>query len=286
MSRYVGIAGVQMEVVRGKDNKEHLLKRLRAVSALFPWVDIVLFSELCICGVNPALAKPIPNPDIDELCGWAASEKKWLIPGSMYENENDCVYNTSVVISPDGEIVAKYRKLFPWRPLEESHPGDSFCVFDIPGKGRFGVCICYDQWFPEVVRSLVWMGAEVILHPSATDTSDRHQELIISQAHAIFNQVYFLSINGVGGGGIGRSIFVDPEGHVLQTAGERETILTEVIDLDAVRRVREYGILGLSQLWKDLRNFQRKFPIYEQGIGKGEIFKSLGDLKHHREIKD
>lgn len=122
------------------------------------------------------------------------------------------------------------------------------------------------------------------LHPTATTTSDRPQELVLSQAQAIFNQVYFLSVNGVGAGGVGKSIFVDPEGHVLQVAGERETILTEVIDLGLVHRVREYGTLGLSQLWKDLGNFRKKFPIYQQGVHRGRIFKSLGARRHHRKL--
>jgi hypothetical protein len=129
------------------------------------------------------------------------------------------------------------------------------------------------------------MGAEAILHPTATTTSDRPQELVISQAQAIFNQVYFLSVNGVGAGGVGNSIFVDPEGRLLQVAGQRETILTEVIDLDLVQRVREYGTLGLSQLWKDLANFKQDLPIYRQGIRKGEIFKPLGPLGLHRKIQ-
>jgi deaminated glutathione amidase len=59
---------------------------------------------------------------------------------------------------------------------------------------------------------LAWMGAEVILHPTMTVSSDRVIELTISQANAIFNQLYFLSVNGVAEGGNGRSIFVDPDG--------------------------------------------------------------------------
>lgn len=284
MARYLGVAGVQMEIIPEADNSRAALKLLETVGSSFPWVDIVLLSELCVCGMNPARKAPIPNPVINKFCKWARKEKKWLIPGSFYEKVGKKVFNTAVVISPQGEIVARYRKLFPWRPLEKNDAGDSFCVFDIPAKGRFGLCICYDQWFPEVVRTLAWMGAEVILHPTATYTSDRPLELVISQAQAIFNQVYFLSVNGVGAGGIGSSIFVDPEGHVLQIAGQRETILTEVIDLDNVRRVREYGTLGLSQLWKDLRNFQRGFPIYREGIQKGDVFKSLGALTLHKKI--
>lgn len=285
MSRYVGIAGVQMEVVPEGDNSGAALRLLKNVASSFPWVDLVLFSELCIHGLNPFLKEPIPNPTIEKFCAWARKHKKWLIPGSFFEKEGKKVFNTAVAISPKGEIVAKYRKIFPWRPLERNDAGDSFCVFDIPGKGRFRLCICYDQWFPEIVRTLTWMGAEAILHPTATTTSDRPQELVLSQAQAIFNQVYFLSVNGVGAGGVGKSIFVDPEGHVLQIAGERETILTEVIDLDAVQRVREYGTLGLSQLWKDLRGFRGKFPIYQQGVHRGRVFKSLGDLKQHRKIR-
>jgi len=284
MARYLGIAGVQMEVVRGGDHAGAAMRLLKEVASSFPWVDLVLFSELCLHGLDPSLKEPVPGPTLDPFVQWARKEKKWLVPGSFFEKEGKKVFNTAVAISPRGEIVAKYRKIFPWRPLEKTDPGDSFCVFDIPGKGRFGLCICYDQWFPEVVRTLAWMGAEAILHPTATTTSDRPQELILSQAQAIINQVYFLSVNGVGAGGVGKSIFVDPEGRVLQMAGERETILTEVIDLDAVERVREYGTLGLSQLWKDLRSFRKRFPIYQQGVQRGRVFKTLGDLRHHRKI--
>lgn len=284
MPRYVGIAGVQMEVVPGEDNSPGAFKLLQTVASSFPWVDVVLFSELCACGMSPAQKARMPNALLDRFCRWAKREKKWLVPGSFFEQAGKNVFNTAVVISPEGKIAAKYRKIFPWRPLEKTEPGKEFCVFDIPGKGRFGLCICYDQWFPEVVRTLAWMGAEAILHPSATYTSDRPQELVISQAQAIFNQVYFLSVNGVGAGGVGNSIFVDPEGRVLQTAGQRETILTEVIDLDLVQRVREYGTLGLSQLWKDLGNFQPDLPIYQQGIRNGQIFRSLGPLRLHKKI--
>ena len=285
MSRCLGIAGVQMEVKAGEDNSENALRLLRNVASLFPWVDMVLFSELSICGMNPGLAAQIPNPIITRLCEWSRKEKKWLVPGSFYEKDKGKIYNTAVVISPRGRLLENIGNSFPWRPLENSEPGDSFCVFDIPEKGRVGLCICYDEWFPEIIRTLAWSGAEVILHPTGTYTSDRTLELVISQSHAILNQVFFLSVAGVGGGGIGRSIFIDPEGRILQVAGERETILTEIIDLDKVRRVREYGTLGLCQLWKDLANFKGGFPIYQQNIGNGEVFKSLGPLRLHRTIK-
>lgn len=284
MARTLGVAGIQMKVLSGKDNSGAMLERLKLVKDLFPWVDIVFFSELCVFGMDINLAEPIPNPFLDKFLEWAQMENKWLIPGSFYEKDEDKIFNTSVVISPKGEIAAKYRKIFPWRPIEQSDAGTEFCIFDIPGKGRFGLCICYDVWFPEVARNLAWLGAEAIFCPTATYTSDRGQEIILARAHAIMNQLYFLNLNGLEGGGIGRSIFADPEGRVLQNSGEAEMILTETIDLDMVSRVRQYGTIGTSQLWKDLANFKGIFSIYQDDMRRGQIFKSLGPLELHNTI--
>ncbi len=59
-------------------------------------------------------------------------------------------------------------------------------------------------------------------------------------------------------------------------------ILTEVIDLDTVGGVRKSGTLGLSPLWDDLRNCRRRFPIYEEGTEKGELFKAAKGLLDNR----
>ena len=284
MARTLGVAGIQMKVAWGVDNSDAMLACLNRVALLFPWVDVVMFSELCVCGIDINLAQPIPNSSLDKLIEWAGNEKKWLIPGSFYEKAQDKVYNTIVVISPEGEVVAKYRKIFPWRPIETGDAGNELCIFDIPGKGRFGLCTCYDVWFPEVARNLAWMGAEAIFCPTATYTSDRAQELVLAQAAAISNQMFFFNVNGLGIGGIGRSIFVDPEGRVLQTSGEAAIIMTEVIDLDTVARVREYGSFGTNQVWKDLAGFSGEFPMYAGDIRRGDIYKSLGPLKLNRKI--
>jgi formamidase len=298
MSRLFGIAGVQMSVVPW-DAEATVDKMVEATTQLarsFPWVQMVLFHELAVSGLVQFVAPPqldtwretvqtIPGPLTDRLCRLAHQTGKWLIPGSMYEQDGEALYNTSIVISPQGEIVAKYRKMFPWLPFEAStKAGDQFCVFDVPDVGRFGLCICYDAWFPEVVRSLAWMGAEVILHPTMTPTSDRELELVLSQANAISNQCYFIDVNGVGPWGGGRSLIVDPDGRVLQQAGERETFLTEILDLDNVKKAREFGNLGLCQLWKQLRDFPGQFPIYENGIASGDIYRNLGPLQVHREL--
>ncbi|MBI3363022.1 MAG: carbon-nitrogen hydrolase family protein [Chloroflexi bacterium] len=297
MSRYLGIAGVQMTPVAwdSQATVRKMIDTMEQISRSFPWVDLIVFPELCPTGLVqfvPAerdawrqTAEPIPGPLSTQLAQAARQAGKWLLPGSLYESDGGQIYNTAIVISPQGEIVAKYRKMFPWYPYEATAAGDSFCVFELPGIGRLGVCICYDMWFPEVARTLAWMGAEVILHPTLTPTSDRALELILSQANAIFNQCYFVDLNGVGPWGGGRSLIVNPEGRVLQSAGDHETILTEILNLDEVHKVREFGSVGLSQVWKQLRDFRGEFPMYRDGIASGEIFRALGDLGFQRHLR-
>jgi Carbon-nitrogen hydrolase len=117
---------------------------------------------------------------------------------------------------------------------------------------------------PEVARHLAWMGAEVIIQPTLTDTSDRAQELVLGEANAIVNQVFIVNVNAGGALGVGRSLIVDPEGHVLSSADHGEAQLTEVIDLDAVPRAREYGTAGLNRMWTQLADDTEgpRLPLY------------------------
>ena len=132
---------------------------------------------------------------------------------------DDKLYNTASVFNPDGEVVGRYRKMFPWCPYEKAvTPGEEFLVFDVPGVGRFGLSICYDQWFPETSRSLAWMGAEVILCPTMTATIDRDLELTMARANAITNQCYLFNVNVAGALGNGRSIIVGPDGCIIHQA--------------------------------------------------------------------
>jgi formamidase len=293
MTRKIGIAAVQMAPIPHDpeatlDKMEGLLEQS---SFYLPWVDMLCFPELILDGLSAFVpggkvseGRPIPGPTTDRLCAMAAHYHRWLVPGSMSERDGDDLYNTAIVISPEGEIVTSYRKIFPWRPHETCKAGDTFKVFDVPGVGRFGICICYDLWFPEVARTLAWMGAEVILQPSATQTSDRPMEAVMIQANAIFNQCYYIGINASGQYGGGRSMFVDPHGHVLQQADQHECILSEIIDLDQVSIAREYGTLGLCQTWKSLRDDPIDFPPYTQGIKASPMVAALGPMAFRKSL--
>jgi predicted amidohydrolase len=292
MDRKIAIAGVQMYVHAGEIEKNFTIMRdsLHYISHSYPFVEMVLFPELALFGAPcPNWKKEaitIPGKMTDRFCSLAQKYKKWLIPGSMYEKSSDRIYNTSIVISPEGEIISIYRKLFPWMPQEETTPGTDFCVFDVPGKGRFGLCICYDMWFPEVCRTLAWKGAEVILHPTMTTSADREQELILSRANAIFNQAYFIDVNGTGFGGIGQSLFVDPHGRVLQKMNLESGIMIEVIDLEQVQSTRKIGTAGVSQVLRQFKTFSGTFPPYSEGIANGDGFKNLPGVAINKNLED
>jgi deaminated glutathione amidase len=203
----------------------------------------------------------------------------WLVPGSLYERDGDLVYNTTPVINPRGEVVARYRKMFPFLPYEKGvTPGSEFVVFDVPEVGRFGVSICYDMWFPETTRTLAWMGAEVIVHPTMTNTIDRDIELAIARTNAAVNQCYFVDVNCAGRLGNGRSIVVGPDGGVMHQAGTGYEVIPVELDLGLVRRSRQRGLLGLGQVLKSFRDSDVQFPPYVAGKGGSPALEALGPL--------
>lgn len=260
------VAGIQMPVSVHDDNIAVMERYAAHVRHRFPWVGMLLFSELAPFGPSPERAVELPGEAEARMCEIAARHGLWLIPGSLFERCGDAIYNTTPVINPAGEVVARFRKLFPFRPYEHGIcAGNEFVVFDVPEAGRFGISICYDMWFPETTRQMVAMGAEVILHPTMTDTIDREVELSIAKASAAMNQCYFFDINGVAGGGCGRSIVVDPSGYVLHEADGTAQIIPVEIDFAKVRRERERGLRGLGQLLKSFRDREVDFSVYRRG---------------------
>ncbi|MCA8959980.1 MAG: carbon-nitrogen hydrolase family protein [Planctomycetes bacterium] len=272
------IAGVQMEILFGHDNLPIMASRLDILMSRFPWVEMVVFSELAAYGASLAHAQEIPGPAEEAFREMARKHGVWLLPGSIFEKSGDRIYNTATVYDPEGNVVGRHRKLFPFRPYEEGVAGgDSFFVFDVPDVGRFGVSICYDMWFPETTRTLASMGAEVILHPSLTNTIDREIELAIARASAAMNQVFFIDINGVGAGGYGRSIMVRPTGNVIHVAGTGQELIPVDVNLDAARRARRRGLFGLGQPLKSFRDREVDFELYDRSKPQPYL-ESLGPL--------
>jgi predicted amidohydrolase len=271
------IVGLQLDGPNG-DNVDHMISEIDTVMCRFPWLDMVLCPELA-CGTDKAGAEPMPGPREQRFQEVARKHAIWLIPGSMFESDGDQVFNTAPVISPAGEVIARYRKQYPWLPYETGvSGGDRFTVFDVPDVGRFGVNICYDMWFPETVRALVWQGAEVILHPTLTSTIDRDIETAMIRAHAAQNQCYFVDVNLADPVGMGESFIAGPGGEVIYHAGKGREIIPIKLDLDYLREVRENGWQNLGQPLKSYRDSGLRFPQYAAG-SHSDALGALGELR-------
>ena len=273
-----GIGVLQLEGRNG-NNVDCMIDEVDRVVARFPWIDMLLMGELNAFGTDKKSAVPMPGPAEDTFRELAAHHGKWLIPGSMLESVGDDIYNTAPIIAPDGDVIARYRKQFPWLPYETGvSPGESYCVFDVPEVGRFGVSNCYDMWFPETVRSMAWMGAEVILHPSLTSTIDRDVEKAMIRAHAAQNQCYFVDCNLAGPLGMGESCIAGPGGEVIYQAGKGREIIPVKLDLEYLREVRANGWQNLGQPLKSFRDSRIEFPPYREGRAS-DALNALGELK-------
>ncbi|MGI9295912.1 MAG: carbon-nitrogen hydrolase family protein [Pseudomonadales bacterium] len=275
---HFAIAGVQMPIGQ-HNNIEAMEQRVALLMHLYPWVEMVLFSELAPFGSILEGAQSLPGPAEEAFQELARKHNIWLLPGSMFEKRDGTIFNTSSVINPSGQVVERYSKMFPFYPLEEGvSPGADFCVFDVPNVGRFGVSICYDIWFPETTRTLAAMGAEVILHPVMTTYIDRDVDLAMARAMSAANQCYVFDINGLGAGGNGQSAVFDPAGRLLHQAGSHEELIPIEVDLSQVRRQRQRGIRSLGQPLKSFRDRTVNLAVYGESWDS-EYLDSLGELE-------
>ncbi len=174
--------------------------------------------------------------------------------GSMWEEipGDDKTYNTSVMLDPNGEVIAKYRKLHTFDVTlpdgtlcEESatvRPGSEIVAVDTE-LGRLGFSICYDIRFPELFRLLAMDGARIIFAPAnfTLPTGKDHWEPIL-RTRAIENACYIIAPAQIGKKpgftAYGNSMVVDPWGTVIARSRDEPGVAIAEIDLDFQDRVR------------------------------------------------
>ena len=122
------VAGIQMKVNAIHSNLPLMRTKLEILMSIYPWVEMVMFSELCTHG--PLLQHASDGAEYDkEFARLAKKHGIWLLPGSIFIKEGDKVYNQATVFNPKGEIVGRYRKMFPFLPYEEGvEAGEGFPV--------------------------------------------------------------------------------------------------------------------------------------------------------------
>lgn len=167
--------------------------------------------------------------------------------GSFIEIHESGLSNTSVVLSPDGEIASFYRKihLFGFDEGEAASmcAGDSLAIVQGTPFGNIGIATCYDLRFPELFRALTSRGAETLMISSGWPTARIAQWDILVPARAVENQAWVIACNEVGThAGVelgGHSMVVDPSGTIVAQAGSGEEIIYANIDVNEARMVRK-----------------------------------------------
>jgi len=211
---------------------------------------------------NFELAEEIPGRSTSTLAE-LAGELGVAIIASLFEKRRAGVYhNTAAIIDADGTFLGKYRKMhIPDDPLYHEKfyftPGDlGFQAWETK-CGKIGVCVCWDQWYPEAARLTALRGAEIIFYPTAIGWHPSEKKEFgaaqhsawetIQRSHAIANGCYIAAANRVGheapagGDGIefwGQSFICGPDGEIIAKGSvDQEEIVTGEIDW---RRVNEH----------------------------------------------
>jgi N-carbamoylputrescine amidase len=206
------------------------------------------------------LAESIPGRTSQTMAD-LANELNVVIVASLFERRAAGLFhNTAVVFEKDGSIAGKYRKMhIPDDPgFHEKFyftPGDQGFIAIETSIGKIGVCICWDQWFPEAARLTALAGAQILVYPTAIGwlsedkldygASQLNAWQTVMRSHAITNGVFIVAANRVGTESNiefwGNSFITDPYGNVMaQGSTDQNQVVTSECNLDSIETARTH----------------------------------------------
>ncbi|MCX5888753.1 MAG: carbon-nitrogen hydrolase family protein [Deltaproteobacteria bacterium] len=207
--------------------------------------------------VVAAAAQPLNGPLVTEFRELARQLGITLLLGSFPEQASpgERPFNTSVLIGPQGQLLASYRKLHLFdvalpgvpahRESDFTQPGTAVVTAPLPGTPWVaGLAVCYDLRFPELFRAQVSRGANLLFLPAAfTDTTGRDHWEVLLRARAIENLAYVVAPaqwgpHSPGRRSYGHSLIIDPWGLVLAQAGDGDGVIYARLDLELLSRLR------------------------------------------------
>jgi predicted amidohydrolase len=256
MTDRLRVACVQMSSRADKaanlERAEALVARAAATGA-----DVVVLPEKWNAIGNAetlhAAAEPLEGESVGAMSAWARRHGITLVGGSITERREgrEKLSNTCVVLDPEGEVAAVYRKIhlfdvevggLVYRESDAEEPGDEpvVCAAEWP----IGLSVCYDVRFPELYRILALEGALLVTVPAhfTLHTGKDHWEVLL-RARAIENQLFVAAAAQFGETvpgrwSYGRSLIADPWGLVLALAPDEETVISAELDRARLADVR------------------------------------------------
>lgn len=223
---------------------------------------------------NASIAEEIPGGKTYEtLAKQAIKHNVWLHCGSIYEKSNDeqRPFNSTMIINPKGELVAKYHKIHPFdvvikngptvRESDRIFPGNEIVTVDTNEIGHLGLSICYDMRFGEIYRIMTLEGAQILFVPAnfTMNTGKDHWESIL-RTRAIENACYVVAPAQYGikprFQAYGKSMIIDPWGNIIAMAPDKPCVITAEIDLEYLEKVRKQ-ILTIENRRPDIYTLAR-----------------------------
>jgi len=243
------IALAQMDVRPGQreDNLSRALDLAAQARALE--ADILVMPELWLDGYAleraQEWASPLGEGGFAHQAALARMARVY-VAGSLFERHAGGISNTAAFYSPDGDLLASYRKVHLFGPMQETQhlvAGDRLCLCDTPW-GPTGLAICYDLRFPEIFRTLALAGAVLFLLPAQWPTRRIQAWDILVRARAVENEVFVAACNRVGRDADvtfpGFSLVADSWGTALAKGDDSERLVVAEADLREVQKVRRF----------------------------------------------
>jgi predicted amidohydrolase len=242
---------VQLEVTLKAPLAERVAEAVDLVSSC-AGSDLVVLPELWPQGAWAydgwaAEAEPLDGPVVAAMRAAAAEHRLTLHAGSLVERDGDRLYNTSVLIGPDGSPAARYRKIhrFGFTEGEGRYmaAGEDVVTWRHEPSGlTLGLATCYDLRFPELFRRLTEAGAQLFVVASSWPAKRLPHWQLFTRARAVENLAYLVAADACGEhAGVmqaGHSVAVDPWGEVLAEAGEAPAVLHVDVDPERAEHIR------------------------------------------------
>lgn len=277
--RKATISLVQMDVKFGdfKANVERAFRHLEKAGdrgsdiAILPEMWTHGFDYESMAKLNPSFTADI----VDLLKDIGYKYRMYIVAGTICEVEDERFFNTSFTIGPDKKVVGKYRKVHLIKELGEPDffsSGTEIPAFET-AIGRISTAICYDIRFPELMRQMAIKGAEIICVPAQFPRPREEHWEILLRARAIENQLFVAATNRVGEMEqleyFGRSMIIGPYGETIAQGGEKEEVVTEVIDIEKMYEIRKF-LPAMSE---------RRPEVYEQSPTLSFLAEPLPEAK-------
>jgi predicted amidohydrolase len=245
MNRY-RLCAVQVETGRHPEkNRNKAFRLCRQAARMKP--DFIILPEMFEIVVPPRKASlyahRIPSSLTDEIGRLAQELSVNIVGGTIFEEAEGGVYNTSVVYDRKGELCGIYRKMhlfdaFHYGESEGIKRGDKPLLLELDGLS-IGVAICYDVRFPEIFRRYALMGAQVVFLPSAFFQPNHDHWQLNIRSRALDNGMFIMGCNQTGKRFVGRSMVADPWGVTIGSLGMEEGFLTVDIRCECIASTRE-----------------------------------------------